>query len=144
MKISGSYEIQAARDQVWRHLVEPHSLARCIPGCKKLKETRPQLYKAELEVGIAGIKGNYQGEVQLSELKPPVRLKMTLQGQGKSGHLKGVGKIQLLEKAKHTDIQYSGDVQIGGLVASVGQRMMLVAARRMTQQFFDNLNKLMK
>lgn len=144
MKISGTYEIQATRDQVWGHLVEPRSLSRCIPGCKKLKETKSKHYQAELEVGIAGIKGNYQGEVRLLKLNRPTHLKLSLQGQGKSGHLKGLGEIQLEEKSKKTQLRYSGDLQIGGLVAAVGQRLLLVAARRMTQQFFDNLQQLIK
>ena len=142
MKVSGSYEIPAAREQVWTYLIEPDSLRRCIPGCKKLTQTRAQHYKAQLEVGIAGIKGSYKGEVQLLALQRPRQLKMVLQGEGKSGHLKGEGEIRLEEKGKATHIHYSGDLQIGGLIAAVGQRMLLVAARRITQEFFENLTQL--
>ena len=144
MKLSGSYEIPATREQVWSHLIKPSSLRRCIPGCKKLSETRAQHYKAQLEVGVAGIKGSYSGEVQLLGLQRPGHLKMALQGQGQSGHLKGEGKIRLEEKGKATLIHYSGDIQIGGLIAAVGQRLLLLASKRITQQFFENLKKVVR
>jgi hypothetical protein len=33
-------------------------------------------------------------------------------------------------------IKYAGDVQVGGTIASVGQRMILASAKMMTTQFF--------
>lgn len=142
MKISGSYAIKAPRAKVWERLIDPESLARSIPGCKQLEQTKPNHYKARLEVNIASIKGGYDGEVRLTELSPPSHFRMSLEGQGKRGHLKGTGELNLEENEETTTINYAGDLQVGGLIASVGQRLVLAAAKKFALQFFNNFTKI--
>ena len=38
MKLSGSYEFNAAPEKVWQTLTDPASLSACIPVCEKLEE----------------------------------------------------------------------------------------------------------
>lgn len=142
MKLSGNYPIPVSREKVWAHLTSSESLLKSIPGCKKLKETKPHHFQTQIEVGLAGISGIYDGEVGLTDLHPPVRFRMSVQGQGKGGHVKGTGEIHLEQDGEKTQIHYAGDMQIGGVIAAVGQRLLQVAARRLTQQFFENLGKL--
>jgi carbon monoxide dehydrogenase subunit G len=53
------------------------------------------------------------------------------------GFVKGQGRIELLAKADRTEVRYSGEAQVGGMIAGVGQRMLEGAARRIMQQFFE-------
>ena len=133
--------MKAQRPAVWWGLLDTGSLAKCIPGCKKLEETGPNEYKAELEVGVASIKGDYEGQVRMLDLEAPVQLKMSVEGRGKRGHLKGMGELQLAQNPEGTQIVYDGEVEVGGPVAGVGQRMLTIATRRLIQQFFNNLNE---
>jgi hypothetical protein len=50
--------------------------------------------------------------------------------------LKGAGTLDLQERDGATVVTYSGDVQVGGTIAGVGQRMIQGAARMMISQFF--------
>ena len=36
MDISGSYTLNAPREQVWDALFDPHTLKRAVPGCESL------------------------------------------------------------------------------------------------------------
>ena len=141
MKVTGSYEMKAQRPEVGSGLLDTGSLARCIPGCKKLEEIGPNEYKAHLEVGIASIKGNFEGQVRMLDLEAPTQLKMVVEGHGKRGHLKGIGELRLVENPEGTEISYDGEVEVGGPVAGVGQRMLSIDTRRLIQQFFNNLNE---
>ena len=38
MKLTGSYEIYAPRETVWRTITQPESLKGCIPGCQRLDD----------------------------------------------------------------------------------------------------------
>lgn len=142
MQLSDTCSIPAPRQAVWDLLIDPASLRQCIPGCKKLKEIKPHHYTAQLEIGIGAITGAYQGEVTLSGLSQPVSFKFSIQGQGKPGHLQGTGEIRLEEKNRSTEVHYSGHVQVGGLIAGVGQRLLLITARKLARQFFENLGKI--
>jgi carbon monoxide dehydrogenase subunit G len=53
--------------------------------------------------------------------------------------VKGEGRIQLVAKGtSDTELTYAGEAQVGGVIASVGQRMLDAAARKIVQQFFES------
>jgi carbon monoxide dehydrogenase subunit G len=61
---------------------------------------------------------------------------MIVSGKGQPGFLKGTGDISLEERDDVTVVSYGGDVQVGGTIAGVGQRMIQGAAKMMATQFF--------
>src|SRR5260370_18738675 len=80
MKIEGSADIPAARDKVWAAFLDPTILAQALPGCEKLEAIGPNEYKATMKVGVAAIKGTFEGKVKLSDLEPPHRYRMAVEG----------------------------------------------------------------
>ena len=136
MKIEGSYKVPALREIVWQQLMNPEVLARSLPGCEKLEPNPDGSYHAELRVGIAAVKGNYHGHIEILDPVPPERFRMKVEGQGTGGFLKGEGTLVLTEDPAGTLISYSGEAQVGGVIASVGQRLILGAAKHIINQFF--------
>lgn len=141
MKLEGSYTVRAPRERVWALLTDPASLARCLPGCEKLVAVGENAYEMTMKVGVAAINGSYSGKVILSEFTPPAHLRMSLSGRGNPGFMDGQGAIDLEEAGGQTLVRYSGEVQVGGVIASVGQRMLEGAARIILNQFFQNLSR---
>ena len=69
---------------------------------------------------------------------------MTVEGMGKIGFVKGSGDVELIDQGEaKTLVKYSGELQIGGKVASVGQRMFDTVSKSMTKQGFDKLNEIL-
>ena len=136
MKIEGTHEVRAKRERVYQALIDPEVLKRCIPGCERLEKTAENAYAATLKAGVGSIKGVFTGSVRLEEMRAPEHYRMVVEGKGQPGFLKGTGNIDLEEQQAATLIRYSGDVQVGGTIASVGQRMIQGAARMMASQFF--------
>jgi carbon monoxide dehydrogenase subunit G len=136
MKLNGTQTFPAPRQKVWEFLVDPQRLARCLPGCEKLGIVGDNEFSGVINVGVAAVKGMYNGKVKLDEMQPPSHYKMLLDGKGKQGFFKGTGTIDLVEQDGQTVLTYSGDVQIGGPLASVGQRMIDGAAKMIIGQFF--------
>jgi carbon monoxide dehydrogenase subunit G len=136
MKIEGTHELHASRERVFNALTDPVVLQRCIPGCERLEETGENSYSATLRTGVGSIKGVFTGSVQLEDIQPPSHYKMVVSGKGQPGFLKGSGVLNLEERDEATIINYSGDVQVGGTIAGVGQRMIQGAAKMMATQFF--------
>ena len=136
MKLSGTYTFTAPRQRVWEFLNDPQRLAKCIPGCGPLETVGSNEYAAEINVGIAAVKGLYKGRVKLEDLQPPKHYRISVDGKGKQGFIKGTGTLDLEEAGDKTVLTYAGDAQIGGPLASVGQRMIDGAAKTMLTQFF--------
>jgi len=136
MKLAGTHTLAAPRQRVWELLVDPQRLSRCIPGCGKLETIGENEYAGEINVGVAAVKGLYKGKVKLEDLQPPKHYRIVVDGKGKQGFIKGAGALDLEEASGQTVLRYEGDAQIGGPLASVGQRMVEGAAKTMIAQFF--------
>ncbi len=143
MKLDGTFKVSAPRDIVYKQLLNPDVLGRAIPGVEKLEPNPDGSYNAELKLGIAMIKGTYQGRVEILDPVPPEHFRMKIEGKGSGGFMKGEGTLTLTDDAGATLISYTGEAQVGGLFASVGQRMILTAARQVVDQFFQGFAKLL-
>jgi uncharacterized protein len=136
MKIEGTQEVRAACERVYEVLLDPEVLMRCIPGCEKLEQTGENSFSATLRTGVGSIKGVFTGQVRLEDMQPPSHYRMVIEGKGQPGFIKGAGNLDLEEVDDFTLVKYEGDAQIGGTLASVGQRMVQAAAKMMAAQFF--------
>jgi carbon monoxide dehydrogenase subunit G len=144
VKLSGSYLLPGTPEQVWALLNDPVRLAKLLPGCERLDPDGPDRWKAAVKFAIAAISGKYTGSLQFTEKKPPKSLRIHIEGKGVPGFMKGEGLLELVSKHGETDLRYSGEAQVGGMVAAVGQRMIEMAARKIVQQFFDGAAKELK
>jgi hypothetical protein len=143
MKIEGSADIPAPRERVWAAFLDPNILAQALPGCEKLEAIGPNEYKATMKVGVAAIKGTFEGKVKLSDLEPPNRYRMAVEGSGGPGFVRGDAGMQMSDVPGGTKVSYDADVQVGGLIASVGQRMLGGVTKMMLDQFFTRMTELL-
>jgi uncharacterized protein len=139
MKIDATYEIKVPRERVYAALVEPEILKRAIPGCESLEKIDENTYSAILKAGVGSIKGTFKGEVRLEDMRPPEHYRIVVKGKGAVGFAKGSADFDLEEKDGGTLIKYSGEMQTGGTIAAVGQRMIQGTAKMMAAKFFAGL-----
>jgi len=139
MKLEGTHQLIAEREKVYSALVDPAVLQRCIPGCEQLEKTSDNSYSATIRVGVGAIKGVFTGSVRLEDMRPPEHYRIVVEGKGAPGFMKGSGDLDLEPANGGTLIKYTGDVQLGGTIAGVGQRMIQGTAKMMATQFFTAL-----
>jgi uncharacterized protein len=139
LKIDGSYTFNAPRDRVWQVLLDPKVLAQCVPGCETLNEVGPDQYEAIMKVGVASVKGTYKGKVSIKDKQAPSHYVLSGEGSGGPGFMRGDVAVDLEEKDGQTLLKYSTDAKVGGLIASIGQRMINGVAKMMLDQFFKKM-----
>jgi uncharacterized protein len=145
MKISGDYTVNANQKDVWDRLMDPDTLSSCIPGVEKLNKTGENEYEMAMNVGVGMIRGTYEGKVRLTDINEPSDYTMYVEGSGRPGFVKGTGHIKLEGQGDDsTHITYEGDVEVGGPVGSVAQRMMGSVSKRMVDQFFKCVEERIK
>ena len=137
MKIVGETLLPASRDRVWALFNDPDRLSRLIPGLEKLEVISPTEFAGTIVIGIAAVKGAYTGKLNLEDIRPPEHYKMVVEGKGKQGFMRGFGTLDLAAKgANETTVVYNGDVQLGGPLVQVGQRVIDSAGKMLMGQFF--------
>ena len=142
MKISGSYAVPVPRERAYQLLQDPVILAKCMPGTDKLEKIGPDEYEMKMKVLIASMGGSFAGKVRIADQKPPESFTLMVEGTGKIGFLKGEGLLTLLPQGESTEVSYEGDVQVGGTIASVGQRLLDTTAKMIIKKFFQKLSEL--
>lgn len=139
MKLEGTHKITAPVEAVWRKLMDPAVLQRTIPGCEKLEEIGQHRYRAILKVGVGPIKGTFKNDVTLSDIVPEKSYTVTTHASSTVGFVEGVGRVQLESFAGETLVHFSGEARVGGMLASVGARLVEAAAQKNMRDTFANL-----
>ncbi len=131
MRINGEYVVKGDRELVFALLQDPIFLAKAIPGAERLERVGDDTYEATIRAGVGPVRGTFAGTVQISEQRPPEFYRLTIQGHGAAGFVRGTGAVTLVEVPEGTKILYEGETQIGGRIAQVGQRLVQSVARKM-------------
>jgi carbon monoxide dehydrogenase subunit G len=139
MTLDGTHHFDAPRDRVWAAFNDPAVLARATPGCERLEPTGPDEFDATLSVGIASVKGSYQGKLAILDRKPGEGYTLRVEGSGRPGFVKGEGRLILTDENGGTRATIKGEAQVGGVIAAVGQRLLGAASRMLMEQFFTSL-----
>ena len=142
MKVTTVSSVAAPRDVVYSALVDPEVLRRAIPGCESLVATGPDTYEAQLKIGVAGLKGSYRGSVTLKDQQPPNSFSLSFDGKGAPGFVRGTAAVRLSDAGAETRVDSDADVQVGGLIAAVGSRLIEAATRKLADDFFRELSAL--
>jgi hypothetical protein len=142
MKIQGEYTFDGPREAVWEVVRDPEVLATALPGTQSLEQVSDNEYQGEMQIRIGPVAGLFSGQIVISDEVPPESLTMTVEGKGKPGFVKGTGSVRLTSQEENkTLMQYEGDMQVGGRLASVGQRMMDSVSKSLLKQGLDSLNQ---
>ena len=110
MKLEGSYDIPAPRERVWKAFLDPEVLRQAIPGCEKLEAVGEDEYKATMKIGVAAVKGTFEGKVRLFDKQPPDSYKLSAEGSGGPGFIRSETLITLTEQDGGTRVSYTADV----------------------------------
>ncbi len=139
MELIGEHTFNAPRQRVYDFLLDPEILQQCLPGCEALDRIGDDEYTASMKIGIAMIKGTFNGKVKITDKVSPESYTMEVEGSGPQGQVSGVGKLTLTETDGVTTVRYEGTANVRGTIARVGARMIQPAARTIVGQFFGCL-----
>ena len=142
MKLDGEYLFNGPREQVWKLVRDPDVLATALPGTQSLNKISDTEFEGVMHLRIGPMAGDFAGKLVVSDEVPPESCTLTVDGKGAAGFAKGAGHVQLIEQADgKTLIKYTGDFQVGGKLASTGQRMIDTVSKSMVRQGLEALDK---
>lgn len=146
MILSGTFTFDGPRARVWDILQDPEVLAKALPGTKTLTKVAEDRYQGVMKVNVGPMSAaEFAINVELKDKVAPETFSMQIDGKGAVGFTKGTATIALDEQpGPVTVMTYSSDVQIGGKIAAVGQRLLESVGKMMTRQALEALNRELK
>ncbi|MCM3397752.1 carbon monoxide dehydrogenase subunit G [Oceanobacillus profundus] len=142
MNGKGSIKLQGNRETVFTSLLNPEVLKNCIMGCKELIQQEENVYQVDLSVGVAAVKGKYDATIRLADVNAPESYRLIVHGEGGPGFVDAEAEIQLVDVDDNkTELKYTYEAEVGGKVASIGQRMLGGVAKLIINDFFKKVKK---
>jgi carbon monoxide dehydrogenase subunit G len=143
MKLQGKFVFHGQRRDVWNLLIDPEVLRNAVPGVEEWEEVGPHEYRAVLKVGLAAVKGTYEGKVAETDLVEHESFHLILEGSGKLGQIKGTGDARLSTQEDKTLMEYVGEVEVGGALAGVAQRVLPGVAKWFIDQGLKSMARIL-
>lgn len=140
MKVQGTYTFEAPLETVWNALFDPEVLARTLPGCEKL-EREGNTFRGDINVKMGPVQGKFQGKVDIVDVKERESYTMIVDGRGPAGFGKATALMRVQTEGTGTRLDYDSDVQVGGKIASVGQRLIDASSRAIVKQSLEGLHQ---
>lgn len=141
MDIDGEEKFDVPVERLWMALNDPAVLQKCIPGCKEMIDQGDDRYRLILNLKVASVGGSFEGAIALSDKEPPRQCKVSVSGSGTLGQGEGAATFSIEAQPDGMLMRYSGEGEIGGLVAGVGQRILKGVAKHLIKQFFTALRR---
>ena len=143
MNLNGTFTFDGPRATVWDLLQDPVVLAKALPGTERLALIEEDRYEGVMKVNVGPMTAaRFDVSVRLEDKVPPHRMAMQIDGKGAVGFTRGTASVVLDElPGGRTQMHYTSDVQVGGRIASVGQRLIESVSKMMMRQALDALER---
>ena len=145
MQMSDTRQIAVPPSEVYAALLDPEMLQKCVPGAQDVTGSVEEGYEATVVQKVGPVKATFKGQVTLSDLVENTSLKIDGAGKGgAAGFAKGGAEVRLLAKDGGTELSYDVEAKVGGKLAQLGSRIIDGFAKKMADQFFNNLQELLE
>jgi carbon monoxide dehydrogenase subunit G len=144
MLIEGKFVVKGAIQQVWDTVLEPGTLASCIPGTEKMVALDAKTYETIVKQKVGPISVRLKFTTVLAETDPPRYVKAIGRGgdDGKMGTFTQETIVRLNDiKKDETEISYTSNVSLVGKLATFGDRIMRAKVKSVGEEFTQNLQK---
>jgi uncharacterized protein len=142
MQMSDTRQIAATPEEVYAALLDPDMLIKCVPGATEVTGSPEEGFEATVVQKVGPVKATFKGQVAMSDLVPGQSLKISGEGKGgAAGFAKGGADVKLSAKDGGTELTYDVEAKVGGKLAQLGSRIIDGFAKKMADQFFNNLQE---
>ena len=141
MKVDGTKEFDASRDRVWAVISDPAGMAGLMPGVEGFEVIDDTHWRAKVKVplGLGGIKMTMEFE-QLEE-RPLEFASMRGKGKGMGAMMDMTTSFTLSGEGDHTHMAWEADVNLAGVLASMGQRVLQPMINQQVEAIMTALEK---
>ena len=147
MKIEGKFTMKAPIQKVWDFLLEPGTLASCIPGAEKMEAIDDKTWEGMVKQKVGPITIKLAFTQTLTDLDPPRHVKAV--GRGSAAGGAGTFSQETIVDIKEVgggevEVAYSSNVSMVGRLATFGERIMRAKVNKIGEQFINNLQDALK
>ena len=140
--IEKTFQVKEPIDRVWALLSDPRQVASCVPGAKITEQVDEKTYKGTIGVKVGPSATDYKGELRIVHLDP-AKYELEMVGKGQDVKGRGSASMKMTTTARSledggTEIDSISEVNVVGILAQMGARMINEVSNIMFAQFIKN------
>jgi uncharacterized protein len=138
MKVQQSFVIDQPRARVWEFFEDVPGVARCVPGVEAVEVVDAEHSNVRMTQAVGPMSATFQLKMRITERVPSDRMQFTAIGRavkGAAGTVRTVNTVQLAPEGEGTKVSLESDLAMGGVLGSVGQKVIAKQAAGITEQF---------
>jgi carbon monoxide dehydrogenase subunit G len=142
LQTTGEIIVEVDHESVFKFVEVPDQLARCIPGCRGLREVAPGRFTAVLTSEVSFMTLNFQVVVEVVKIDPPNEIHARITGRpiGFSGQLVGTAELHLADAGQgRTIIRHCSEIGLTGKLGGLGEPVFRAKSAEMTAKFAANV-----
>lgn len=138
MNFEGSILLDSPPDTVWQLLDDPEAVSRCIPGLDGFQIVDDDTFSAQISQTVGPVTAIFAMKVSVVEREPGKVIRFKALGRTTKGavsHLRANGSVQLAEETGGTRVTLAADAALGGVLGTVGEKVLVKQGGKITAQF---------
>ena len=138
MKVQQSFVIPQPPERVWSFFEDVPGVARCVPGVESVEVVDADESNIRVRQSLGPMSATFDLRMRVTERVPSDRMQFTAIGKavkGAAGNLRSVNTVTLAPEGAGTKVSLESDVALGGMLGSVGQKVISKQAAGVTEQF---------
>jgi uncharacterized protein len=139
MHFEGAIEAQVPKDAFYSFITDPQKVISIMPDVIDSKVDDASHFWVKSNVGMAFARGTMSIKFEILPNPDSASAKVIGRGQGMQSSVDLTMEIALQEAGGLTKALWTADAKVGGLLASVGSRLIESAAEKYVRQITDNL-----
>jgi len=142
MQMTGSKTVEKSPAVVFTSITSVDVLRASVPGCQEVTGSIEDGFEAVVVQRVGPVKATFKGKVLIEDAEPGKSLRLVGQGSGGvAGFASGEADVTLSDMGDgSTEVVYSVEAKVGGKLARLGGRIIDGFAKKMADQFFENLS----
>jgi carbon monoxide dehydrogenase subunit G len=138
MLIEGKRRFRAPRERVFRALTDPHELSELMPGVERVEVSSEDEWIAVVKPPFgAGL--NLKLDMHVTDRREPEHARLVAWGKSFGARISIETEFGLAEDGDGTDMTWSADVRLAGLLGGLGGKALEPAARHQAERAMDRL-----
>lgn len=147
MKVQESFVIAEPLERLWEFFDDVDQVARCVPGVESVEVIDSDESKVRVTQSVGPMTATFDLKMRVTERRPQEHLQFTAVGRavkGAAGNVRTTNTVRLAEVEEGTRVELESDLAMGGVLGSVGQKVVAKQAGEVTRQFSDALERAIK
>ena len=145
MKMREEFVVQEPPATLWEFFEQVDRVARCVPGVEEVTVVDADNSRVRVTQAVGPMSATFDLKMRITDRDPGRSMEFTAIGRsvrGAAGNVRSTTTVALEEaEGGGTRVTLDGDVALGGMLGSVGQKVVAKQAGKVTRSFAEALER---